>query len=69
MVVDNDQYPSYSSDSEEEKDYFRIRKTDSLIFAATEEEDLSNMEVYIYNYQTQDLYVYYEIILSALQLC
>ena len=50
MVVDNDQYPSYSSDSEEEKDYFRIRKTDSLIFAATEEEDLSNMEVYIYNY-------------------
>jgi hypothetical protein len=52
MVVDNDEYPSEFSDSEDEKDDFTIRKTDSLIVAATAEDDFSNLEVYIYDHKT-----------------
>lgn len=68
MVVDND-YPSEFSDSEEEKDDFTIRKTDSLVVAATADEDFNNLEVYLYDHQSQDLYVHHEIILGAMPLC
>jgi len=69
MEVNNDQYPSECSDSEEDKDDFTIRKSDSLIVAATAEDDYSNLEVYIYDHKTSDLYVHHEIILGALPLC
>lgn len=51
MVVDNDQYPDEFSDSEEEKDDYTIRKSDSLIVAATADEDFSNLEVYLYDHR------------------
>lgn len=51
MVVDNE-YPSEFSDSEEEKDDYTIRKTDSLVVAATADEDFSNLEIYLYDHQT-----------------
>ena len=69
MEVDNEQYPSEYSDSDEEKDDFTIRKSDNLIVAATAEDDHSNLEVYIYDHKTGDLYVHHEIILGALPLC
>jgi len=69
MDVNNDEYPSEYSDSEEEKDDYTIRNTDSLIVAATAEDDFSNLEVYIYDHKTSDLYVHHEIILGALPLC
>lgn len=46
----DDNYPEELSDSEEEKDDYTIRKTDSLIVAATAEDDFSNLEVYIYDH-------------------
>lgn len=64
-----DNYPQVLEDSEEEKEDFTIRKTDSLIVAATVENDHSNLEVYIYDHKTSDLYVHHEIILSAYPLC
>jgi len=69
MDVNNDEYPSEYSDSDEEKDDFQVRKSDSLIVAATAENDFSNLEVYIYDHKTSDLYVHHEIILGALPLC
>jgi len=68
MVVDN-KYPDEFSDSEEEKDDFTIRKTDSLIVAATADEDFNNLEVYLYDHKEQDLYVHHELILGAMPLC
>jgi periodic tryptophan protein 1 len=62
-------HPEELSDSEEEKDDFTIRKTDSLIVAATAEDDFSNLEVYLYDHSEQDLYVHHEIILGAMPLC
>lgn len=64
-----DKYPEAFSDSEEEKDDFTIRKTDSIIVAATAENDHSNLEVYIYEHDTANLYVHHEIILSSYPLC
>ena len=65
----NSEYPDELSDSSEEKDDYTIRKTDSLIVAATAEEDYNNLEVYIYDHQTSDLYVHHEVILGAMPLC
>jgi len=56
-------------DSEEEKEDYTIRKTDSLIVTATAENDHSNLEVYIYDHKTSDLYVHHEIILASYPLC
>ena len=64
-----DNYPDVLEDSEEEKEDYTIRKTDSLIVAATAENDHSNLEVYIYDHTTSDLYVHHEIILSSYPLC
>ena len=65
----DDDLPDYFSDSEEEKEDYTIRKTDSLIVAATAEEDHSSLSVYLYDHDNQDLYVHHEVILSAYPLC
>ena len=64
-----DAYPEEFSDSEEEKEDFTIRKSDSLIVAATAENDHSNLEVYIYEHDKGNLYVHHEVILGAYPLC
>ncbi len=64
-----DEYPEALEDSEEEKEDYTIRKSDSLIVAATAEDEHSNLEVYIYDHKTSDLYVHHEIILSSYPLC
>lgn len=69
MDPNGEQYPDAFSDSEEEKDDFTIRKTDSIIVAATAENDHSNLEVYIYEHEASNLYVHHEIILASYPLC
>ena len=64
-----DNYPEEFSDSEEEKEDYTIRKTDSLIVAATAESDHSNLEVYIYEHEKGNMYVHHEVILGAYPLC
>lgn len=64
-----DNYPDVLEDSEEEKEDYTIRKSDALIVAATAENDHSNLEIYIYDHKTSDLYVHHELILSSYPLC
>jgi len=64
-----DEYPEELEDSEEEKEDYTIRKSDALIVAATAEDEHSNLEVYIYDHKTSDLYVHHEIIISSYPLC
>lgn len=64
-----DNYPDELPDSEEEKEDYTIRKSDALIVAATAEDEHSNLEVYVYDHKTSDLYVHHEIILSSYPLC
>ena len=62
-------YPEELDDSEEEKEDFTIRKTDSVLVAATAESDHSNLEVYIYDHSSMGLFVHHEIILASYPLC
>ena len=64
-----DEYPDEFSDSEEEKEDYTIRRTDSILVAATAESDHSNLEVYIYEHEKGNLYVHHEVILGAYPLC
>ena len=64
-----DAYPDEFSDSEEDKEDYTIRKTDSILVAATAESDHSNLEVYIYEHEKGNLYVHHEVILGAYPLC
>lgn len=64
-----DDYPSELEDSEEEKEDYTIRKSDAIIVTATAENEHSNLEVYIYDHKTSDLYVHHEIILGSYPLC
>jgi hypothetical protein len=64
-----EKYPDEFSDSEEEKEDYTIRKTDSLIVAATAQNDHSNLEVYIYEHEKANMYVHHEVILGAYPLC
>jgi periodic tryptophan protein 1 len=68
-VAEDDDHPSHFSESSEEKEDYTIRKTDSLIVAASAESDHSSLEVYLYDHENQDLYVHHEIILSAYPIC
>ena len=68
-AYNRDAYPDEFSDSEEEKEDYTIRKTDSIIVAATAESDHSNLEVYIYEHEKGNLYVHHEVILGAYPLC
>ncbi len=64
-----DQYPDEFDDSEEDKEDYTIRKSDALIVAATAENEHSNLEVYIYDHSSSDLYVHHEVILGSYPLC
>lgn len=64
-----DNYPDAFDDSEEEKEDYTIRKSDALLVSATAENEHSNLEVYIYDHNTSDLYVHHEIILGSYPLC
>ena len=65
----DDNLPNEFSDSEEDVEDFTIRNSDSIIVTATAVDDHSNLEVYIYDHKTSDLYVHHEIILGAYPLC
>lgn len=65
----NDDLPSQYSDSSDEKEDYTIRNSDSLIVAATAENDHSSLEVYLYDHKSSDLYVHHEILLGSYPLC
>ena len=54
--------------SDDEQDDFTIHPTDSLIVCGTAQDDFSNLEVYIYDENTLDLFVHHDIVLSSFPL-
>ena len=68
-IDENNDFPDEFSESSEDKDDYNIRKSDSLIVAATANDDHSNLEVYVYDHKNGDLYVHHEIILGSYPLC
>jgi periodic tryptophan protein 1 len=68
--IEVNEYPEGFDDvSDEDQEDFTIHQTDALIACATAQDDISNIEVYVFDEYNQSLYVHHDIILSAYPLC
>ena len=61
----NPDLPQFVEDDEDEKEDTLIRKSDALIVTATVENDFNNLEIYIFEEDTSNLYIHHEIMLPA----
>ncbi|GAB5589852.1 rRNA-processing protein [Umbelopsis nana] len=57
------------ADDEEERAELEILPTDNLIVAAKTEDDLSHLEIYVYEESEDNLYVHHDLLLPAFPLC
>lgn len=69
IEMDEQKYPLELDEDEEEKDDIDIRKSDALIVTASAETDYSNLEVYLFEEDSSNLFVHHEIMLNAYPLC
>ncbi|RUP04125.1 WD40-repeat-containing domain protein [Jimgerdemannia flammicorona] len=58
-----------NGDDEDERAELEILSTDSLLVAAKTEDDISHLEVYVYETEDENLYVHHDIMLPAFPLC
>ncbi|GAA5933117.1 hypothetical protein JCM1841_000822 [Sporobolomyces salmonicolor] len=56
-------------DEELEREELEIYPTDNLIVAAKTEDDVSQLEVYVYDENEENLYVHHDLLLPAMPLC
>lgn len=56
-------------DEELERQELEIRPTDNLIVAAKTEDDVSQLEIYVYDEAEENLYVHHDLLLPAMPLC
>jgi periodic tryptophan protein 1 len=57
------------ADDEDEREELEILHTDNLIVAAKTEDDLSHLEIYLYEESEDNLYVHHDLLLPAFPLC
>lgn len=55
--------------SEEDAEDYTIHPTDNLVLCATAQDDIANLEIYIYDENKQNLFVHHDILLSSYPLC
>lgn len=65
----NDFEEDFDEISEEDQEDYTIHPSDNLILCATAQDDISNLEVYIYDESKQNLFVHHDILLSSYPLC
>lgn len=53
----------------EEEEEMLLQPSDNLILVGRGDEELSQLEVYVYNFETDDLYVHRDILLPSLPIC
>ncbi|GAA5862109.1 hypothetical protein JCM8547_007742 [Rhodosporidiobolus lusitaniae] len=56
-------------DEELEREELEIYPTDNLIVAAKTEDDVSQLEIYVYDDSSENLYVHHDLLLPAMPLC
>ncbi|KKF97453.1 putative WD repeat-containing protein C17D11.16 [Ceratocystis platani] len=56
-------------EDDEDREELQILKTDNLILAASVEDDLAQLEVYVYEDAADNMYVHHDIMLPAIPLC
>ena len=69
IEMDEQKYPLEVDEDEEERDDIDIRQSDALIVTASAESEYSNLEVYLYEEDSNNLFVHHEIMLNAYPLC
>lgn len=64
------EYPEGFEDmSEEDRDDFKIKRTDGLLVCGKVENEFSSLEMYIYEKEKYNIYVHHEVQLSSFPLC
>ncbi|EJD06886.1 transducin family protein/WD-40 repeat family protein [Fomitiporia mediterranea MF3/22] len=67
---DEDPYITLNEDDEEiEREELEVLPTDNLLVAAKTEDEISQLEVYVYDETQENLYVHHDIMLPAFPLC
>lgn len=61
--------PSTQDDEEEERQELEVLPTDNLIVTAKTEDDVSQLEIYVYDESEENLYVHHDLILPSFPLC
>ena len=61
--------PEGEQDSEDEREELQILATDNLILAAKVEDEVAQLEVFVYEDEGENLYVHHDIMLPAVPLC
>lgn len=61
--------PEGEPDSEDEREELQILPTDNLILAAKVEDEVAHLEVFVYEDDSDNLYVHHDIMLPAIPLC
>lgn len=61
--------PEDGHDSDEEREELEILPTDNLILAAKVEDEVAHLEVFVYEDDSDNLYVHHDIMLPAVPLC
>ena len=64
-MEDGDEHPQFIDADEEEKEDHQIRSSDSIIVTATAQDEESNLDVYVFDESTSNLYVHHEYMLPA----
>ncbi|KAJ1307800.1 hypothetical protein OPQ81_001883 [Rhizoctonia solani] len=67
---DEDPYITLNEDDEEaEREELKVLPADNMIVTAKTEDEISHLEVYIYNDDDENLYVHHDILLPSFPLC
>ncbi|KAJ9604412.1 rRNA-processing protein [Cladophialophora chaetospira] len=61
--------PEGEQDSEDEREELQILSSDNLILAAKVEDEVAQLEVFVYEDEGENLYVHHDIMLPAVPLC
>ncbi|CCM03608.1 uncharacterized protein FIBRA_05746 [Fibroporia radiculosa] len=66
---DEDPYITLKEDDEDEREELEILPTDNLLVAAKTEDEISQLEVYVYDESEENLYVHHDLMLPSFPLC
>jgi periodic tryptophan protein 1 len=69
LVHDGEDEYLISDEHEEEKEELRIDPTDNLLLACKTEDEVSCLEVFVYEQEEDNLYIHHDILLPSFPLC
>ncbi|KAF8589460.1 transductin family protein/WD-40 repeat family protein [Ramaria rubella] len=66
---DEDPYITLKDDDEEEREELEILASDNVLVTAKTEDDISQLEIYVYDESQENVYVHHDIMLPSFPLC